>query len=268
MLYMYGMKLGLKLLFRGKIKQSLRYLIIPVNYWRTKEFQIVWNEIDAQSSDRILDIGSPKLLSLFLAENIGAEVFSTDIEDYFVRDYSFIRQMMNISSGKFHVQVEDGRKLSFTDNYFNKIYSISVIEHIPGNGDAECVKEIGRVLSKGGTCAITVPFSPVSKDEFKEGDFYWAKSSTSSNDGKVFFQRRYSEEDLHNRLIKPSGLKLKKLQYVGENVMANSKNELDEYLSPFLGPIHPLMSKLFHTEPVDSWKSIKKPLCALIVLEK
>jgi ubiquinone/menaquinone biosynthesis C-methylase UbiE len=221
-----------------------------------------------KKSDRILDIGSPKLLSLYLAEKIGAEVFSTDIEDYFIQEYSFLRQLIKMSEEKFHIGVEDGRKLSFEDNYFNKIYSISVIEHIPDCGDTECLKEIARVLSSGGRCVITVPFSPVSKVEFKEVPFYWSKSSTFLADGKVFYQRRYSEEDLYNRLINPSGLKLKKLKYVGENVMINSKKELCECLPQITGPIQPLLSKMLHSNPVDSWKNLKKPLCALIVLEK
>jgi SAM-dependent methyltransferase len=268
MLYTYGIKLGIKLLLGGKLRQSLRYLIIPVSYWRNLEYQLVYNEADFQSNDRILDIGSPKLLSLYLAKKLGAEVFSTDIEDYFVQEYSFLRQAENIPPEKFHIKVEDGRDLSFDDNYFNKIYSISVIEHIPDNGDIECLKEIGRVLSKGGRCVITVPFSPTARVEYKEGDFYWAKSSTIKENGKVFFQRKYSEEDLFNRLMIPSDLKLKKLKYIGEKVMINSKQECRDVLHPATGPIQPLLSKLFHSKPVDSWKDLRKPLCALIVLEK
>lgn len=268
MLYNYGIKLGIKLLLRGKLKQSLRYLIKPVDYWRNLEYQLVYDEADFQSSDRILDIGSPKLLSLYLAKKVGAEVFSTDIEDYFVQEFSFLRQVENISPEKFNIKVEDGRNLSFDDDYFNKIYSISVIEHIPDDGDIECLKEIRRVLSKGGRCVITVPFSPTARIDYKKDDFYWARSSSTLEDGEVFFQRRYSEEDLFYRLINPSGLILKKLKYIGENVMINSKRELCDILVPATGPIHPLMSKLFHSKPVDSWKNLKKPLCALIVLEK
>src|SRR5690349_440515 len=35
MLFGYGMKLGVKLLAHGRAKRGLRYLIVPVNYWRT-----------------------------------------------------------------------------------------------------------------------------------------------------------------------------------------------------------------------------------------
>lgn len=268
MLYKYGIKLGLKLLLRGKLKQSARYLIKPVDYWRNLEFQLVYREADFKSSDTILDIGSPKLLSLYLADKLGAEVFSTDIDDYFVKEYTYLRDIENISPGKFHIKIEDGRNLSFNDNFFTKIYSISVIEHIPESGDSKCLKEIRRVLAKGGICVITVPFSPISKVEHRDSDFYWANSSTMLKNGKIFFMRRYSEEDLYKRLIDPSKLILKKISYIGENILVDSRREISDFLPRISGPIQPLLSKLFHSKSTSSWKNLKKPLCALIVLEK
>jgi cyclopropane fatty-acyl-phospholipid synthase-like methyltransferase len=232
------------------------------------EYRLVCEEAEFHSNDRILDVGSPKLLSLYVAQKVGAEIFATDIEDYFLQEYDFLKRLQNVHSEKFHTRVEDGRNLSFADDYFNKIYSISVLEHIPDDGDTQCVKEIRRVLAKGGRCVITVPFAPKFRMEYRKNNFYWARSSTKLSDGSVFYQRRYSEADLYKRLIDPSGLTLKKLKYLGEKVMTNSKWELTDILSPVTGPIQPLLSKLFHTAPVDSWKDLKKPLCALIVLEK
>jgi SAM-dependent methyltransferase len=268
MLYIFGMILGIKLLLHGEFKRSLRLLILPVNYWRDIEYRLVYEAMGFRGTDKILDIGSPKLLSLYLAKRLGAEVFATDIEDYFVRQYNTLRQVEGIPAGKYHIQVEDGRHLTFANDSFNKVYAISVLEHIPGEGDTECIKEIARVLSQGGRCAITVPFSPTSKVEYRGGTFYWAGSSTIGEGGNVFYQRRYSEDDLHNRLIVPSGLKVKSVRYVGDRILTNSTKELSDYLSPLLGPLHLLLSRLIHTRPVDSWADLRKPLCALIVLEK
>ena len=268
MLHAYGLKLGVKLLLRGKWRRSLHYLVIPVNYWRALEFRLVWNEVGFHVGDRVLDIGSPKLLSLYVARKTGAEVFATDIEDYFVDEYRLLRQMEGVPAERFHIQVEDGRRLSFPNGCFSKVYSISVLEHIPDVGDTACAREMARVLAEGGRCAITVPFSPDSLVEHRRDDFYWAQSSVGVEDGEFFFQRKYSEEDLFTRLINPSGLRLRKLGFIGERVTVGPGRELMDLLPPVTGPIQPLLSRLFLSKPVESWKELKKPLCALIVLEK
>lgn len=268
MLYKYGFKLGMKLLLNGRWKEPARYLVVPVNYWRTLEYGLVARAGRFRPEDRVLDIGSPKLFSLYLADTIGAEVHSTDIEDYFIPEYQMLRRIQKISADRFHPVVEDGRSLSFRDESFTKVYSISVLEHIPGDGDSRCVAEIGRVLAPGGMAMLTVPFSPISREEYKAPRFYWHRSSATGGNGKVFYQRRYSEADLQRRLIEPSGLTLSRLQFVGERVLVDSDRELCEFLPKLTGPVQPLVSKLAHTEPADSWRSLKKPLCAFIMLEK
>jgi len=268
MLYQYGFTLGMKLIRRGHWRDSIRYIVIPVNYWRAIEYQLVARAASFQQGDTVLDIGSPKLLSLYLADVVGAEVFSTDIEDYFIRGYELLRRIQHVPSRRFHLKVEDGRHLTFADNAFTKVYSISVLEHIPDRGDTACAAEIGRVLAPGGTAVITVPFAPVSRDEYSKPRFYWHRSSQAQGDGLVFYQRRYSEVDLFRRLIEPSGLQLRRLAYVGERFSVGSDHELCDFLPKPTGPIQPLVSRVAHTEPQDSWRKLKKPLCALIVLEK
>ena len=77
MLYFYGVKLGLESLVRGRFsRESVKNVIVPENYWRTLENRLTFDELHASASDRVLDVGSPKLLSLFLAERVMAEVYS------------------------------------------------------------------------------------------------------------------------------------------------------------------------------------------------
>ncbi len=269
MLTQYGMKLGMKLVAHGRVKRGLRYIVVPVNYWRTVEFGLVCEAGQFQSGDRVLDIGSPKLLSLYLAKCVGARVLATDIEDYFMDEYRYLRQLEAVPQTQFEVGVQDGRHLRLPDASFDKVVSISVVEHIPDRGDTECIREIQRVLAPGGRCLITVPFSPTSKMEYKSSEgFYWAGSSNVEGGKGVFYQRRYSEDDLYERLINPSGLRLKEVRYVGERLLTRSRHEVCEYLPLQLGPIHPLASKLVHTPPARSWRELRKPLCAFIVLEK
>lgn len=267
-LYRYAMRIGLHLLAAGRVKRGLRYLVQPVHYWRGLEYQLVWNEARFTPEDRVLDIGSPKLLSLYLAEKVGAEVFATDIDAYFINEYTLLRSVRGLSDLRLRLEVQDGRNLGFPAESFSKVYAVSVVEHIPDHGDTECMREIGRVLAPGGTCLLTVPFWPVSKEKYKEPDFYWAGSSKTRSDDRVFFQRRYSEEDLFSRLIEPSGLALAKLEYVGERVLVGSDRELGDFLVAPTGPVHPFLSRLIHTGPAGSPKSLAKPLCAFIALTK
>jgi SAM-dependent methyltransferase len=268
-LYAFGLRIGTQLLAAGRIKRGMRYLVQPIPYWRSLEYRLVWGAAGFSADDRVLDIGSPKLLSLYLAERVGGEIFATDIEDYFLDEFQFLRQARRIAPETLHLAVEDGRKLSFEDNSFTKIYSISVIEHIPDNGDSECLGEIGRVLRPGGRCLITVPFSLTYQEEYRRPNFYWAGSAGAPADGRVFYCRRYTDAELQNRLVKPSGLTVRQISYVGERFLLHSRRELADYLIPqFTGPIHPIASRLAHTGPTESSKELKKPLAAFLLLTK
>ena len=47
-------------------------------------------------------------------------------------------------------------KLHFNDNFFDKIYCISVIEHLPEKIAYKGMNEMARVLKKGGLMIITL----------------------------------------------------------------------------------------------------------------
>ncbi len=268
---LYGLTLraGYHLLAARRWKRGLRYLVEPVPYWRSLEFRLVWEHGDFRAGERVLDVGSPKPFSLYLARSVGAIVDSTDIEDYFMDEFSLLREAMGVPAERMPIRVEDGRSLSYADGQFDKVYSVSVIEHIPDDGDSECARELGRVLAPGGSCLITVPFWPTSKNVYRKPNFYWSGVSGAEQDGLVFFQRRYSAEDLQKRLIAPSGLVADKVLYVGERVMTRSENEVSEVMPRVgLGPGHPLISRAFHTRATADWTALKKPLCAFIKLTK
>lgn len=268
MLYRYGLRIGLKLLARGAVIRALPFLIRPVNYWRTLEYRLVLRAAGFSAGDTVLDVGSPKLLALYLAKIVGATVFATDIDHYFLKNYASLRELEGISAEKLRLAVEDGRHLTFPDNYFDKVYSVSVLEHIPLDGDTACIQQMARVLRPGGSCLITVPFSPTPRMDYLSANrVYWASHSTGA-ESKVFYQRRYNEQDLFERLIDPSGLHLQELLYVGERAMAGSQRELSDFLPALSGPIQPLLSRLLHTQPAPTWRELQKPLCAFLSLQK
>jgi hypothetical protein len=51
-------------------------------------------------------------------------------------------------------------------------------------------------------------------------------------------------------------------------VLTRSSRELSDFLPAVTGPLQPLLSRLFHTPLVESWRELAKPLCAVVALEK
>src|SRR5919198_3447505 len=107
-IYRYSLTLGLKSIRHGRFRQSVRRLIMPVNYWRRVEYDFVIRHGTFQDNQRVLDIGSPKLLSLYLAKFFNVKMYATDIDDYFVVDYEFMREVEGIPKQRFHTIVVDG----------------------------------------------------------------------------------------------------------------------------------------------------------------
>jgi ubiquinone/menaquinone biosynthesis C-methylase UbiE len=252
----------------GKLRHAIPYLLKPVNYWRTAEYRAVMCEAGFAKGDRILDVASPKLLSLYLAEQMGATVTTTDIDHYFVEKLQEVRKLRRIPEERLRIQVEDGRQLSFADQSFDKVYSISVLEHIPERGDIECIREIRRVLVDGGRCVLTVPFAKAARDEYRSGGFYWQRFSGAKNGRTTFYQRRYDEAALRERLIDGSGMKLERLSFIGERILTGLKREVADLLPDISGLVQPLLSRMLHTRPTESWRDLAKPLCAVLVLKK
>jgi SAM-dependent methyltransferase len=264
----YGIRLGVPLLRQRRLRRALRYAVVPVNFWRSVEYRLALEEGRFAPGERVLDVGSPKLLSLWVADRLGAEVVATDIEPYFMEEYELLRRARRVPAERLRLAVEDGRRLSFDDASFDRVYSLSVLEHIPDGGDSECVRELARVLAPGGRCVLTVPFWPTSRVDWREPDFYWSGASVDDATGRVFYQRRYSEADLRERLIEPSGLRLAGLRFVGDRWARRGDRELCELLPPWTGPLQPALAGLLTTAPTPDWRTLRKPLCALLVLEK
>ncbi len=269
MLYWYGIGLGFRSVLDGTLSRKvLRQFVEPVHYWRCLEYRLAWSDLQFTAADRVLDVGSPKLLSLFLADRVGCDVVATDISHYFVAPCRDFARSLRLSGSRYVTDVVDGRVLPYEDGSFSKIYALSVVEHIPGEGDSDCLRQVGRCLAPGGRAIVTVPFAPTPRDEFQRGDrFYWSTFSEET-DGLIFYQRRYSEETLWSRLIRPSGLDIRRIQFLGERIGLPGTREVAHYLPPWTGPIHPLASRLLHETPKPDWRLSRRALGAAITLER
>lgn len=135
-----------------KTKQD--YNLISQDFSRTREK--VWNEIGflfynyLKENERVLDLGcgNGRYYEFFKDRNIG----------YIGVDNS--ESLIKIAKEKYpkaRFQIEDALALSFSDNYFDKIYSIAVLHHIPSQKlRMQFLKEAKRVLKPKGKIIITV----------------------------------------------------------------------------------------------------------------
>jgi ubiquinone/menaquinone biosynthesis C-methylase UbiE len=94
-------------------------------------------------------------------------------------------------SPKIHFQKEDATHLSFLDNTFDLVYSISAVEHIYENC-LSAIKEMLRVTRLGGIIYLTFPVSEVHVEEWLDFDIYSNQYKTGD---KTFFQYRFDQGD-------------------------------------------------------------------------
>jgi SAM-dependent methyltransferase len=240
-----GLGVGVRTLRREPVLGAKR-LILPVSYWRTAEFAFVAEHIRVAAGASIVDLGSPKDLALLLARRDRARVLALDIlEDAIAlsRRYAAAQRMEGVSDGQVESRLADGRELPLESDSFDAAFSVSVLEHIPDDGDSRAIHELARVLRPGGLLAVTVPFSQAARDTFVRHRVY---ERDFGGGEPVFFERHYDHESLQRRLIGPSRLVVERLEIWGEpRVRGEHLIKRAGRLGLLLAPLEPAMSLAF-----------------------
>jgi SAM-dependent methyltransferase len=266
--YRFGLSVGIRTLPVNPF-EGFKRVIFPIEYVRCAETRYVLQHLDAVEGERILDIGSPKLLSLFLAAKVRATVHATDLLDYFFPAYAaHSRCMLPKDRQRYVMETQDAQAMTYADATFDRVFSISAIEHIPNEGDSASMREIARVLKPGGRCCLTVPWSDKGYEEvFKhrdDPDAYW----TASNEEFVFYQRRYDGESLKRRLIESSGLDVVDISFWGERRIPMERmilgRKLPLALRWVLLPAHFPLSRIFLSKLTAEEPSRKKVACVTL----
>lgn len=180
-----------------------RRAVRPVDYMRYAEFDAILRDLELNSRMTILDVGSPQWFSLYLAnEYPSVEFHYINIIDSELDPYKEIVEALGIKNLKY--RKEDVRDMQFSVNTFDRVISISVIEHIypEEDGDLKALSEIYRVLKSGGEFLLTVPYKSKGNIVYKDGAVYERRAKTRN-----FFAREYDEE-IFNTLIERSDFSL------------------------------------------------------------
>ncbi|MHB9149538.1 MAG: class I SAM-dependent methyltransferase [Thermoleophilia bacterium] len=168
--------------------------------------------LDTQSC---LDISSPRLFTLWLAQNrrdIHAHILNPDYSDITAtRRIIDALRLDRLSTA--HAGFE---QLETRDDQFDFVYSISVVEHVAGSaGDTAAMGALWRATRPGGTLAVTFPVDRSYWEEYRQSDVYGLGAPQSSA-GMFFFQRYYDAASIEERLCSPlDGAKIE-MSYFGE----------------------------------------------------
>lgn len=250
-MFLLGLRLGGIYVRAGKWRRGLYLLIRPIDYWRTLELPISFEYLDPEPGEQILDVGSPKLISMYIAARAGADVHAMDIyDDGGLTDSTVFKN--GTGADKLHVMIGDVRQLPFPDNSLDKVFSVSVLEHVfpPEGGDTAALKEIARVLRPGGRLVFTLPFVPRARVDYLDKDVY--DRPRTSADEKVFYQRRYDAGTLAALLHTDSRLEVEKQEYICERFYHGSGRELwnvigegNKFKRLALAPLYPIFAAIF-----------------------
>jgi SAM-dependent methyltransferase len=171
------------------LRAGLYRALVPLEPWRYYELARVAAHPFAGDC---LDVASPKLLASALnARGRGhwtaVDLFAEEIARWQVLDPDL------------DLRVADARALPFADGAFDAIACISVIEHIPADGDVRAMEEMWRVLRPGGVLHLTTNVARRTVELWMDRPL-WGDASETVGD-RVFFERRYAGPALSERLL-------------------------------------------------------------------
>lgn len=207
----FGRALGLRLLLRGRRFGAL-LLLRPVDWVRYFEFPFAL-ECCPDAPRRCLDVGSPRLFSLFFSQHrpeAQIRMINPDGED--LRTTERIARALRIRNLGFEAVGVDA--LTRERERYDCIWSISVIEHIAGPyQDVEAVRWMYGALAPGGRLILTVPVDRTFRDEYRDRPQYGPQAPAG---GRYFFQRLYDRGAIRERIVGAVGREPDRVAWFGE----------------------------------------------------
>ncbi len=173
----------------------------------------------------------------------------------------------------------DGLKLPFKSNQFDGVSALCALEHIPGNGDIECMREIYRVTKPGGRAVVTVESGPCLSESWMETPYeigYQTGADSKSAQPKPAIQwhevfcRNYSPQDMIQRLGESAPWRIVEYGFYDDGFLPCRR-----WLDPLKHPIgchlpqmiQPLLALLFF-RPAANSKRLTPSSVGYLVLER
>ena len=207
----YGRRKGVSLLLKGS-RTGAGLLLRPVDSVRYFEFPFTLSclpEIPA----RCLDVSSPRLFSLYVAESNPAaaiRMINPDGQDA-AATATLVHKLRleNVEVSTCSVDALRSERGEYTC-----IWSISVVEHIAGAyDDREAVRWMYDALMTGGRLILTLPVDRSFWEEYRHIDHYGTQPDVGA---RYFFQRWYDKNAIWERIVGAIGREPDTVQWFGE----------------------------------------------------
>ena len=127
---------------------------------RRIEFPWVLNELNPQREDIILDAGCGKtVIGMHLATKV-KKIVGVDLD---LESISFLSnqagKLKKKPIGEYSAEIGDILKLNYKNEYFDKVYCISTLEHLDRTEIYPAINELLRVTKHGGKVVLTMDAS-------------------------------------------------------------------------------------------------------------
>lgn len=194
--------LGVVSLVTRRLKRGhYSLMFFPMDSTRYFEFDVSWERLRRLPFTRYLDVSSPRLLPLMLIRSnrqATAELINPDAND--IRDVEKFFRAFGIGE-RCRFSARTVEQAPFEPSSFDLITCISVLEHIPADGEA--VERMWSLLMPGGRLSLTLPCMSRPLEQYISYNQYGVLQP--GGDGYTFWQRFYDEERLRERIYRITG---------------------------------------------------------------
>ena len=193
-----GQRYALRCLLKKDPDRFLRFWLNPVVMMRFPEFAYTWHAAHWKKK-KILDVSSPRMFAAYLCskfDDVRIRMVNPDKAD--LQETAACFSAFGIAADRF----------TLTDSFadvegdFDIVYSISVIEHVPGTEETAFLNRIWNRLKPNGIFILTFPTAAKFRIEYRKNNPY-GLDVPQNEKGEYFYQRVYDEEAVHTRIIQP-----------------------------------------------------------------
>lgn len=183
---------GARLLFAGHATDAYHCIVFPLDSVRHFEMEFFWKRLRALRPERVLDVSSPRLLTLLALRadpNARADLVNPDTKDL-ARTRTMAQGLGVDDRCRFFDVLIDALPADARD--YPLVTCMSVLEHIVD--DIEAVHTIWDRVAPGGRLLLSMPCAAQAMEEFTNVDEYGLLDPDAA--GFVFWQRYYDEPRL------------------------------------------------------------------------